>query len=129
VKDKYDDSIDYLVDRPWELESVWANASNTGLVDVPSCLFDFCARRSDMERMCGCLTMVRKGDGYVVDGSPELTLEVRNDQRLPCEVNNVVFEGLTKSNRRQYLQPFAEWQRRFDRELPTEPDLASARSV
>lgn len=142
VRDVYDDAIDYLVKHPEKLEQAWSDGAcieqdlphdnpqlRAQLRQYPgSILFVYCTRRSHvrMPSMCGCLTLVKMRS--VVDGggdeqaNMELTLQVRYDPRIPgtAGIDHLYFAELTTAQRRSFLQPFAEWQRRFDRELPRE---------
>jgi hypothetical protein len=58
-----------------------------------------------------------------------LTTEVRRDPRLPHDGFATFRDRLldmTPEARRAALQPFAEWQRRFDKELPWSPTYREA---
>ena len=105
VKDKYDVAIEYLCKHPREIRKAWGNPDK----HTEGCLFQFAEKNSDeIESECGCLTMIRSHKFAVVVGRPDLTKEIRNDDRIPNGPS-----GITTDN----LHVFAEWQRRLDKEL------------
>jgi len=126
MSDKYDQAIDWLVehadDTPTSgddcmIDEAWSDP----LEHVAGCLFQFCnpTGGNDEElpggEMCGCLTMIRGGCGSA--WTPELTREIEADLRLPDGLGE--FSLLRGDELRAALQPFAEWQRRLDREIRT----------
>jgi hypothetical protein len=130
--DRYDVGINYLVRNPAQLHDAWCDGAwcdgaatlcrsgDPELWDA-SRLFSFCRRRGPCSsRNVGCLTQVHQDSSCKVDGPPELTEAVRADKRLPDSIDQDAFIGLRPSQRVEYLKPFAEWQRRFDKELPRE---------
>lgn len=70
-------------------------------------LFQFCSPSGSVTKGVGCLTMVRSGHGAVF-GRDDLTVEIRNDNRIPL--------GPGDAQPKQ-LFACAEWQRRLDKEL------------
>lgn len=122
MTDKYDEAIEWLVANPEELQNSWIHGGDgLNTENVGACLFYYCKplRPHDPSKDCGCLTMVR-GDGAVVlDCNQEidlaLTIEVREDERLPNDIFDII--DLRGDELRSTLQPFAFWQRRFDREI------------
>lgn len=102
-KDKYDKNIDEIVSGDVEILDSWMNADP---------LFQFCG-----DSDCGCLTMIRGGDS----GPRGFTQAIRRDTRIPRNpsiMKDRFLAAKTKSAKRKFLQPFAEWQRRLDRVLP-----------
>jgi len=113
--DKYDEAIEWLVEHPDELWPMWSGPSGGDA----GCLFEFCSAEPDMSvvpngEMCGCLVMIRESDTYSA-WTPELTDEIRADDRLPRSFTDL--KGLRGDALRAALQPFAEWQRRLDKEI------------
>jgi hypothetical protein len=141
MADIYDQGIDWLVEHPHRIEETWSDAAflhenhpltlddhwngevlrrNPGTV-----LFMYAVRRSPHQEGCGCLTLIRSRvspHGLHVDGvdGPNFAMEqeIRNDERLATSVDDAAFAALSPAERRTFLEPFAEWQRRFDEELP-----------
>lgn len=121
--DKYDEAIEWLVEHADERirgESVIYRAWDDPYADG-HCLF-LCATptghyafRGDLND-CGCLTQIRGSLLEIYHAwTPELTAAIRADERIPVcieEISNLRGEEL-----RAALQPFAEWQRKLDREI------------
>lgn len=57
-----------------------------------------------MKDKCGCITMIR-GSNFYVAATPELTAEIRSDERIPKNADLI---------RVEHLPVFAEWQRKLD---------------
>lgn len=114
--DKYDKGIEELVesgstnDAPdhWRyLRDVWGAATNP--------LFQYaCMDSRHAPQGVGCLTMIRGGYGFRAE-TPELTEAILADKRIPMNIDNLL--NLRGDELRAALQPFAEWQRRLDKEL------------
>lgn len=102
MSDKYDEQIEYLVKNPQEISSHWV--SGRGLFQL-TCLGG------------GCLTMIRKGRALAP--TPELSVAIRADERIPKDASELSarFYGATPAERRELLQPFAEWRRKIDQEI------------
>lgn len=107
--DKYDEAIAYLTEHPEEISKAW----NQPGAAKGGCLFRMATNaitredtRRDVSLGFGCLTMVR-GNGCNA-ATPELTIAIRSDGRIPSSRHTV-----TPS----HLPVFAEWQRRLDVEL------------
>lgn len=99
--DRYDDAIEYLNEHPSEIRSAWHSPS----LHQAGCLFDYivdCAAPV----ACGCLTQIRSGK--LPAATPELTVAILADDRIPKDISDVTLD---------HLPVFAEWQRRADREL------------
>ena len=95
--DKFDEAVAYLTEHPYEIQLAWDRPSNhTG-----GCLFRFCS--PNQQDRCGCLTQVRRLDWGAF--TFELTTAIRQDERIPSDVNDIKVE---------HLPVFAEWQRRLD---------------
>lgn len=122
--DKYDDAIEWLVEHADEIskygeqmvEVAWGN----NRTHQAGCLFAFCYRDDSYPQLedwqsCGCLTMIRSNPKRYVAATPALTLEISLDSRLPREIEEL--RDLRGDNLRAALQPFAEWQRRLDKEI------------
>lgn len=101
TRDKYDVEVDRLLSCNGDFEKVvhksWSLCQG---------LFQFAGETTN-NRYAGCLTMVR---GNFTAETPELTAEIRADERIPKNVREIT---------RESLPVFAEWQRRLDRELPS----------
>jgi hypothetical protein len=136
-------AIAYLVEHPNDISLAWGVAGqirhlgrNVLLQEIEqqlvpvSCLFGFCTRRAPRYGCpVGCLTMVKVGDTYCVDGPLDLTRAVQADPRIPTGIHSEDFVKLTQEERRAFLQPFAEWQRRFDTELPRSADYRTPMEI
>lgn len=119
MADKYDDEIEVIATATFPeiaVEDHWTMATN---------LFQFCrpsissSSRNPQGIYCGCLTMVREGTGAA--WTPELTEEIRDDYRIH-KGNGKLKRAVRGANGdqqkiRDILQPYAEWQRRLDREI------------
>lgn len=110
--DKYDKAIAYLTEHPEEIFNAW---SINGTADDPRehpahCLFQRTDGNDyDDDSHCGCLTEVKA----MCDKRPRaptyaLTIAIRNDTRIPTDVEQITVAD---------LPVFAEWQRRIDKEL------------
>lgn len=144
LRDRYDQAIDYLVTNPQNLKRDWyAGADPFSGSRLPAAtgasLFQMCARRT-REDITGslhgaccvhCVLVLADRDKTDEDQpridhpDPEVVLAVRRelqaDPRLWHDgINSFceAFEVMDADERREALQPFAEWQRRLDRELP-----------
>jgi hypothetical protein len=124
MADKYDDAIEWLVNRPQLIVEQWSKAGSGGNHGGQS-LFHYCdAPGSKYAAACGCLTMIRNGTGKVinVDGTvnTQLSKDIKADNRLPRLIDDI--KDLRGDDLRAALQPFAEWQRRLDKEIRTTKD-------
>lgn len=117
--DKYDEAIEWLVERPDAIDPVWIQAGMVPHRIKASCLFAFCSPSGLAIGECGCLTMVRDGEhtclGRDFQDDAILTEQIRDDVRLPRAIDHI--EHLRGDELRTALQPFAFWQRRLDREI------------
>ena len=105
AKDKYDVAVEFLRQHPGEIEKAWLGPRD----HMSGCLFEFAQKNpGEMEIGNGCLTMIRLHDFLGVPGRPDLTKEIRNDDRLPDGDSEITLKN---------LPVFAEWQRRLDVEL------------
>lgn len=118
--DRYDQDIldikSAIVEQLWnhpnsEIESVVSEVIQNRWEDA-SPLFYFAGKMFDLEdgwdsMGCGCLTQIR-GDEEIVAATPELTLEIRQDERIPKNEKDITLE---------MLPVFAERQRWLDVEL------------
>jgi hypothetical protein len=124
--DKYDQAIEWLVehaddetalpgcnviDLAWDLD----DAYQTG-----QCLFQICspsgfAVNTPQGMPCGCLTQVVRKENTLDAWTPKLTEAIRADQRIPGSIRDI--SRLRGDELRTALQPFAEWQRRLDKEI------------
>ena len=113
-RDKYDDEVDYLVEHPERVHEWWRDSKPPFQFCTPS--GEWCLR-VDSNQSCGCPTMVRSGTD--VAWNDELTLAIRQDVTLPKDIDEFQCELLaaTPEVRRERLNVFAKWQRRFDREI------------
>ena len=106
--DRYDEAIEYLVERPEEVGDAWHLPDD----EEGGLLFQCCSSSS------GCLTQVHGGS--LRGPKPELTLEIIDDDRLHKSIGHLSAALLSTDSldaRRAILQPYAEWQRRMDREI------------
>lgn len=112
--DKYDEDIEKIVGShdPAKIASAMWDKART--------LFQ-CATISGRPGVeCGCLTQIRGGPCHRVAMKPELADEIRDDDRLPtsvCDLRLAISACKSPDEIRAVLQPFAEWQRRLDREI------------
>lgn len=122
--DKYDEAIEWLVEHADEtspdgepmIEVAWGN----NRTHQAGCLFAFCYGDDhypplEDRQSVGCLTMIRSNPDRYVAATPALTLEILLDSRLPREIEEL--HDLRGEDLRAALQPFAEWQRRLDKEI------------
>lgn len=100
IKDKYVLAMEYLHAHWDEVTDAWIDGGRDGHPSGP--LFAYAGDAAT----CGCLTTVR-GCGQVA-ATPELTDEIRSDERIPEYCADI---------RPEHLNVFAEWQRRLDKEL------------
>lgn len=125
TRDKYDEAIDWLVEHADDTQceegriiAAWGAPGE----EPGGCLFEYATpTNADGFRHlphgdCGCLTLIRRlhGPQYVA-WTPQLTAEIRADDRLPRDIDDIA--DLRGDELRAALQPFAEWQRRLDREI------------
>jgi len=105
AKDKYDVSISYLRKHPTHIVSAWENWST----HPAGCLFQIAeANPEHSDLNVGCLTEIRRLTKLKICGRPDLTEEIKIDDRIPTKAIEVSVE---------HLHVFAEWQRRLDKEL------------
>lgn len=97
MKDKYDQAVKYLTTHPEKIYMQWIRGAD---------LFQFAHRMPQAPYACGCITMI-KGGGYHAQ-TPEITAAIKDDPRIPEDVDDITPEN---------LPVFAEWQRRLDRDL------------
>lgn len=97
--DKYDEQIQRLLADPVLLEGEWCDGEG---------IFALCGDRNKIDYL-GCLTMIRrtrdKIDRPWVAATPELTLAIRQDERIPETHKEILPE---------HFPVFAEWQRKID---------------
>jgi len=120
--DKYDKAIEWLVANMDEasldhysslVEKAW-----DGEQDEAWCLFQNATPtggRPQCRSGCGCLTQIRRPENPLEAWTPELTAEIRADERIPFDVLGM--KQLRGDELREALQVFAIWQRRLDREI------------
>lgn len=105
MPDKYDEAISYLTENPDQIQNSW-NAPHSYFA---GCLFMYVSKDTSSYDDIGCLTTIRRNDGFGrVACTRELTEAIRADERIPKKVNDIKVE---------HLSVFAEWQRRIDKEL------------
>ena len=119
MSDRYDVAVAYLTENPEDIRTAWENPCYS----EGGCLFGCVSPhgrgwRPD-GRGVGCLTQIRAGPNLRSDSGasntnsdsksvawwPHLTMEIRNDTRIPRLVSDIGVEN---------LHVFAEWQRRVD---------------
>lgn len=86
----------------------------------PSRLFAFATPDRRGYANCGCLTQIRNGGLDNCEAwTRELTNQIHADERIPANMDAFggEFDEMTEFERFKALQPFAEWQRRIDKEL------------
>lgn len=119
TNDVYDREVKYLARHPEKLWRHWSNS--TPLFQYANPDNASLWRRPD-GKFVGCLTQIRQNDG--VAWTPSLTNEIRRDKRLPTAIGDGFddkFILMSYRDRVLALEPFAEWQRRLDKELGREP--------
>ncbi len=109
--DKYDRAIELLNrldDTNFRnvVSKAWGLSENDDVVEI-ICLFQYCSNNNYASNI-GCLTMIRKSGGMIVQDRPDLTKQIREDERIPKNCNEITKES---------LPVFAEWQRILDKEL------------
>lgn len=126
MRDKYDAAIDYLMENPYAIRSSWAMNDPRGRE-----LFKFIGPAG-----CGCLTQIKhyatpNTNEKLPAATEKLTNEIRADPRIPtiealaqvgeniCDIldgTSVAELNLQDEQRklREWLEVFAEWQRRPD---------------
>ena len=106
AKDYYDFAVEFLEKKPGQISDAWDDprTHNAGG------LFAMAATH----RKRGCLTMIRRNTGEYCAETPELTLAIIADTRIPTSVHDI---------NPCHLPVFAEWQRRLDCELNREPPV------
>lgn len=123
--DKYDEAIEWLVEHAddetgcrynviqwaWDLDDEFP---------IAHCLFQLCtpgglSSPNPQGKVCGCLTQVRRSENTLDAWTPELTAAIRADERIPGSIEGI--SKLRDDELRAALQPFAEWQRKLDREI------------
>jgi hypothetical protein len=126
--DKYDVAIAYLrqcyeEDHVRMIFEAWNSPMET---NPGSALFQFTYQNGyKIHHSCGCLTQVRSGK---VAATPELTLEISKDSRIPMDFPDIEdFNWTHPEDIKEYkqalrpiidaLEVFAEWQRRLYIEL------------
>jgi hypothetical protein len=129
VSDKYDDAIEWLVahaDGENPDKGICYEAWIDAATHTAGCLFDFCTPSGrGGERgsfRLGCLTMIRNRPEMYIAWTDDLTREIVTDDRIPKLIDELC--DLRGEELRAALQPFAEWQRRLDREI-RQPALAA----
>lgn len=101
MKDKYAKQVERLTHNPEKIHYEWRNSIG---------IFQFVGEQCDIKNQagsCGCLTMIAGDDGFVAP-TPELTVAIRADKRIPHTSRKITVES---------LPVFAEWRRRIDKEL------------
>ncbi len=113
-EDRYDRAVDYLTEHPSLIEVAWDHGHVQDVEKLclsedakeahrqAGCLFGLCCSRF----RAGCLTQVCHNG--LDAGTPELTAEIRADERIPFNGKDIEVDDLPM---------FAEWQRRIDKEL------------
>ena len=122
MKDKYDEAIDWLVANPTDdsgRESTFEawflpHEDTPEFIAKAHCLFQFATPSGGEDGDCGCLTQIRRG-GSRTAWTQELTEAIAADSRIPSKAIDLKY--LRGDKLRAALQPFAEWQRRLDREI------------
>jgi hypothetical protein len=101
--DKYDKQIKFLTANPERITRQWESGIG---------LFQFIDRSCDDNESninSGCLTMIRSNMSCVAiinrNVNNEITEQIRNDERIPINSNDIKVE---------HLPIFAEWQRKVD---------------
>lgn len=120
TRDKYDEAIDWLVENADDDELLEGYGSVVerawdGDLDQGWCLFQIVSPSGLAWKACGCLTQIRRPENTLDACTPELTAAIRADERIPFDVCGM--KKLRGDDLRAALLPFAEWQRRLDREI------------
>lgn len=103
-EDGYGKHVTYLKEHPEKVFAHWCNSVG---------VFRFAGKCGDDGG--GCLTMIRLGaktSASYIAATPELTAEIRADERIPFDIHDAKDSDFTV---------FAEWQRRIDRETGRTP--------
>lgn len=111
MSDKYQKAVAYLTEHPEEIYDAWMSGGGLHPIHPAACLFKMVSNTGESVRLesgkeCGCLTMIKNG-GYVAE-TPELTVAIRADERIPYTQREI---------KPEHLPVFAEWQARIDKEL------------
>lgn len=127
-RDKYDKAIDWLCENAGTAAKSHYQSVVEYAWDEPEheahCLFQHASVTGEWEDYfthrgcyCGCLTQIRSSSRQYVGATPAITAAIRDDKQIPCDINEL--KDLRDEELRAALQPFAEWQRRLDREIRT----------
>ena len=118
MSDVYEQEIKRLVDLP-AARVVWSWEEAGPLFRFATPTGEYC-KRSD-GKYCGCLTSIRRTVGTLgrVAWTAELTRQIGADERIPPGIYELTgrWATMTRDERAEILQPFAEWQRRLDKEI------------
>jgi hypothetical protein len=111
MSDKYDEAIAFLTANPHKISECWMAPDNLLAGELfqfvtPSGLYDSNDYMTEQCRKPGCLSQIRADRGLA--WTPELTKEVKKDERIPADEYQIGVE---------HLPVFAEWQRRLDKEI------------
>lgn len=131
--DQYDDGIEYACnhsDPGSVLGDAWSDPSD---IDNPAgCLFQWAQPQGYTAGKCGCFTQIRQYAKFpdtrkYVAYTEELTEKIRNDDRLPCGIFDLIGEYRVRCETTSEgdatiwladrLEVFAELQRHVDQEL------------
>jgi hypothetical protein len=96
MEDKYSKAIEYLNRHPSQILEAW----NCPRFHPAGCLFQY----TSLQNGAGCLTQIRAGNSRA--HKHELTLEIRADERVPKDQEEITLND---------LPVFAEWQRKIDK--------------
>ena len=107
-RDKYDEAIDALMLAPEKIYETWNHPKK----HEHGCLFQFMTndggRSFDIPggSSAGCVSLIHSDPSLYTSENNELTEMIKNDERIPNEVN--------EETTREQLEVFAEYQRKAD---------------
>lgn len=110
MSDKYTKAVQYLRENPQEIFSAWVNGANpqalerSGLKNNPGSVLFQPAGNCKEDASIGCLTMIRIANGKYRAVTPELTLAIRADTKLPSIPSHITVD---------HLPVFAKWMRKL----------------
>ena len=122
--DKYDEAIEWLVANANDgerqeygsvVEYAWDDDEHSA-----HCLFQHATVSGSHEEyghsgFCGCLTQIRQAPFERFAATEDLSDEIAADERIPKDIRTL--QDRRGDELRAALQPFAEWQRRLDKEI------------
>jgi hypothetical protein len=113
--DAYQQAVEYLTANPGEIYEAWEGHRRA----IGGCLFMAASQSGSITGTgCGCLMMIRSSIICSRAATPELTVAIQNDRRIPGNPREMTVDD---------LPVFAGWQRRIDQILGRTPPAMDPR--